>query len=89
MSETAMVRSLRSREAGLDVRMMFAKPEWNSWGKARDHKDAGMYEIRRKDWETLDTRLGNYNRDYWDKRTIYVVRDAILRNYPNFADEVY
>ncbi|KAK1225322.1 hypothetical protein PQX77_011740 [Marasmius sp. AFHP31] len=72
ISETAMVRSLRGRETQLDVRMMFVKPEWHSWGKAKDQKDAGMYEIRRKDWQTLDTQLGKYSKDYWDKRTIYV-----------------
>ncbi|KAJ8087227.1 hypothetical protein AAF712_002759 [Marasmius tenuissimus] len=72
ISETAMVRSLRSRDTQLDVRMMFVKPEWHSWGKAKDQKDAGMYEIRRKDWQTLDTQLGKYSKDYWDNRTIYV-----------------
>ncbi|KAL0581483.1 hypothetical protein V5O48_000526 [Marasmius crinis-equi] len=70
--ETAMIKSLRSRESNLDVRMMFVKPEWHAWGKVKDQRDVGMYEIRRKDWQTLLPQLETCNREYWERRTVYM-----------------
>ncbi|KAG7097544.1 hypothetical protein E1B28_004883 [Marasmius oreades] len=72
ISETVIVKALRGRQSHLDVRMMFTKPEWHNWDKAKDQKDAGMYEIRRKDWEGLISRMAAYTRVYWDKRTLYL-----------------
>ncbi|KAF9266096.1 hypothetical protein L218DRAFT_95497 [Marasmius fiardii PR-910] len=92
ISETAIVKAVRSRQLSLDVRMMFTKPGWHSWHKARDQKDAGMYEIRRKDWEGLMSRLVTYTREYWDKRTLYMERLPVhcksVGSIARFADTV-
>lgn len=39
---------------------------------------AGGYEIRRKDWAEVTLRFPSFSPEYWDARTVYIVRRVHL-----------
>ena len=39
---------------------------------------AGGYEIRRKDWAEVTLRFPTFSPEYWDARTVYIVRRVSL-----------
>jgi hypothetical protein len=42
--------------------------------KTRPRTLAGGYEIRRKDWAEVTLRFPSFSPEYWDARTVYIVR---------------
>jgi hypothetical protein len=41
---------------------------------------AGGYEIRRKDWAEVTHRFPTFSPEYWDARTVYIVRRVSLHS---------
>lgn len=39
---------------------------------------AGGYEIRRKDWAEVTLRFPTFSPEYWEVRTVYIVRRVLL-----------
>ncbi|KAF7968009.1 hypothetical protein HWV62_11705 [Athelia sp. TMB] len=69
-TENHVLRSLRAHcNEKIDIRMIVSEPreEWE-WGQ-----HAGLYEIRRKDSETmLQSSCQSYSKEQWESRTIYM-----------------
>lgn len=78
-SEGAIVKALRKNaEDEVEVRMVLSGPKWSNWASTSSSQtDEGMYEVRRKKRTTSEAQE-TFTRDYWAKRTIYMV--SVLSN---------
>ena len=94
-SQTLIVKALRSCASDVvDVRLLVSEPSSSIWFGRRDNiKDAGGYEIRRKDWvDGASRRFEGFSKAYWEKHTIYVVRSHLsttIRTYRIFHRSTY
>jgi hypothetical protein len=73
-SEAVVAKALRNRAAdGLEVRMLVSAPSTSRWygGNRSAKEELGGYEVRRTDFGTTVQR--DYQRSYWEERTIYLV----------------
>lgn len=69
-TEKLVFRALRAlHNDKMDIRMILSS----------DGQDAGLYEIRRKDWETAHQGpRQSYSREQWESRTVYMVPTAYI-----------
>lgn len=66
--------------------MLITEPSRNEWfshslGTSNPHQqDNGGFEVRRKDWKVILQALVDnvWTKEWWDQRTIYIVRIYIL-----------
>ncbi|KAJ7589965.1 hypothetical protein C8J56DRAFT_936570 [Mycena floridula] len=74
VTEASAARSLRAQsDSPFDVRLVLAAPVWSNWtSQVQQEENGGMYEVRRKDWETALSQSNTYTKDYWDQRTVYL-----------------
>lgn len=85
-SEGAIVKALRKiAEDEVEVRMLLSGPKWSNWASTSSSQtDEGMYEVRRKK-RTASEAQEIFTRDYWAKRTIYMV--SVLSNFNTFRTD--
>jgi hypothetical protein len=78
-TDVSVAKSLSSHANGFfDIQMIIVD-------KKRPRNLAGGYEIRRKDWAEVTLRFPSFSPEYWDARTVYIVR----RVSPNFSLNLY
>ena len=66
--DTSVVKCLNTYANDFfDIRMIIVD-------KTRRQTLAGGYEIRRKDWAEVTHRFPSFSPEYWDARTVYIVR---------------
>jgi hypothetical protein len=78
-SEADIMGCIRaSPHSFLETRMLTTEPsrvvQQRPWGF--NHFSDGGFEVRRKDWKVLLGALaeGGWNREWWEQRTVYIVR---------------
>ena len=69
--ESFLLKCIKSSSL-LERRMIVSSVNNGSWTEMSDDIQGG-YEIRRKDWEVIKSRLHKYTSFHWSHRTIYVV----------------
>ena len=76
LTEATIVKSLRAHASNVfDIRMIVVGSTRSLRGR-RGYTPAGGYEVRRKDWADVVQRFATFTSEYWDARTIYIVRFA-------------
>ena len=74
LTETVIVKSLRAHATDtFDIQMIVVDKTRPRRGRY-SYAPAGGYEVRRKDWVEVTRRFPNFSPEYWDTRTIYIVR---------------
>ena len=72
LTEATIVKSLRAHATDtFDIQMIVADKSRTRRGR---YGYAGGYEVRRKDWAEVTRRFPTFSPEYWDTRTIYIVR---------------
>jgi hypothetical protein len=74
LTEGSIVKSLRAHATDIfDIHMIVlddTRPRRSRHGYA----PAGGYKVRRKDWAEVTRHFPTFSPEYWDIRTIYIVR---------------
>lgn len=70
-------------EHEFDIRIIIQEPPTNDWLQpdAVDTRTAGMFEVRRKDYEVFLRSLEEHSsvdKNYWNARTVYIVSEYYL-----------
>lgn len=74
LTEATIVKSLRAHATDtFDIQMIVADTTRTRRGRY-GYAPAGGYEVRRKDWAEVTRRFPTFSPEYWDTRTIYIVR---------------
>jgi hypothetical protein len=71
LTEGSIVKSLRTHATDIfDIQMIVLDKTRSRHGYA----PSGGYKVRRKDWAEVTRRFPTFSPEYWDIRTIYIVR---------------
>ena len=74
LTEATIVKSLRAHATDtFDIQMIVVDKTRPRRGR-HGYASAGGYEVRRKDWAEVIQRFSTFTPEYWDTRTIYIVR---------------
>jgi hypothetical protein len=74
LTEATIVKSLRAYATDtFDIQMIVVDKARPRRGR-HAYASAGGYKVRRKDWAEVTQRFSTFSPEYWDTRTIYIVR---------------
>ena len=74
LTEATIAKSLRAHATDtFDIQMIVIDKTRPRRGR-HGYAPAGGYEVRRKDWAEVIQRFPTFSPEYWDTRTIYIVR---------------
>jgi hypothetical protein len=77
LTEGSIVRSLRTHATDIFDIHMIVLDKMRPRRSRHGHAPAGGYKIRRKDWAEVTRRFPTFSPEYWDIRTIYIVRSLL------------
>ena len=74
LTEGSIVKSLRAHATDTFDTQMIVLDKSRPRGSRHGYAPAGGYQVRRKDWVEVTRRFPTFSPEYWDIRTIYIVR---------------